>query len=253
MGSFYSNCSITNMTLTHQKVARLLLVPSHFRIDISLEMKEYYDSRNLLKAKGLITSNEGSLAMFSPFGFPIFGEYDDYGNLCNINRDRNVEILEKYFEASVEEILECASNEDTENNLKLADRLTFTDIRREVYEFLGNLNEVGFYKRWREESLVEYFESFDETEIDEYSLLIGKAAGFIPNLCKNNFLIELNIDRSWEKEYRQMYNFICNLSQLRKLLLPSTYGGQDPNFKLLGKVNRLANRLMKEDLKWFDE
>ena len=70
MGSFYSTCSISNMTLTHQKTSVLLLSPNH---NISFE-----------DHLGMIVSNDRCQTFFSPFGFPIHGEYDDYGYITNI-------------------------------------------------------------------------------------------------------------------------------------------------------------------------
>jgi hypothetical protein len=123
MGSFYSSCSITSMTLKHQNVARFLLVPSLYT--------HGYDSRDALKEKGLLVSNEGALAIFSPFGFAIRGKYDDYGDLKEIERDFNVEALEKFFNIPIEEILSAAQDDrwytlgidkplENKNNLKAA-------------------------------------------------------------------------------------------------------------------------------------
>lgn len=105
MGSFYSTCSISHMTLMGgMKVVRYLLVPTKAHLD-------GYDSRHLLKEKGLMVSNDGAMAMFVPFGFAIRGEYYDYGRLENIQRDVNVEMLEEFFGLPIESILEAASDD----------------------------------------------------------------------------------------------------------------------------------------------
>ena len=91
MGSFYSTCSASGMTLTSQKTSILLLAPGY-----STDFKEHL---------GMIVSNDGCQAFFSPFGFPIHGEYDDYGYISDIKRDKNVELLESYFGIDIELIL----------------------------------------------------------------------------------------------------------------------------------------------------
>jgi hypothetical protein len=123
------------MTLKYQNVARFLLVPS---------MKGYgYDSRDRLKEKGLLVSNDGALAIFSPFGFAIRGYYDDYGNLKDIKRDFNVEALEKFFNIPIEEVLSAAQDDrwytlgiekplENKNNLKAAKETL--DSLEEKYE-----------------------------------------------------------------------------------------------------------------------
>lgn len=92
MGSFYSTCSITHMVLKNQKTSIQLLVPSY--------------CTDLNGHKGMIVSNEGAQCFFSVFGFPIQGKYDDYGHLRDIERDKNVEMIEDFFNLSINTIIE---------------------------------------------------------------------------------------------------------------------------------------------------
>jgi hypothetical protein len=41
-----------------------------------------------------------------PISYPIFGEYDDYGGICNIERDQTVERLEEVLGDRIENIIE---------------------------------------------------------------------------------------------------------------------------------------------------
>lgn len=92
MGSFYSTCSVSHMTLRGEKTSIQLLVPNFY--------KDFSDSL------GMMVSNDGCQMFFSPFGFPIHGEYYDYGQITNIKRDKNVEMLEDFFNLSIEQILD---------------------------------------------------------------------------------------------------------------------------------------------------
>lgn len=96
MGSFYSTCSVSHMTLSHQKTSIQLLVPT-WRNSLQMGNGE---------KQSMIVSNSGCMAFFTPFGFPIRGEYDDYGYITNITRDANVEMLEDFFNCDIEDILE---------------------------------------------------------------------------------------------------------------------------------------------------
>ena len=82
MGSFFSTCSASSMTLVNQKTSILLLTPNTESFSEHLNM---------------IVCNEGCQAFFSPFGFPVHGTYDDYGHIDNIQRDKGVEMLEEFF------------------------------------------------------------------------------------------------------------------------------------------------------------
>lgn len=43
-------------------------------------------------------------SMLSPWSFPIYGEYDDYGSIENVRRDFHVELLEKIFGTDIEKV-----------------------------------------------------------------------------------------------------------------------------------------------------
>jgi hypothetical protein len=324
MGSFYSTCSVTGMTLSHQSVVRLLIVPSALSFEDwrNDQSPIRYDSRNILKGKGLIVSNNGAQAVFSPFGFPIRGKYYDYGQIDEIQRDKNVKILEEYFGLSIEQIFDAASDDrwykygierpkeclaeiatleeyvDNDDEIiltrkkaledlkkkyhydiyespktwRLAEedpkhidtllRLTYTDIHAEIYDFL--VEKQSKLKEWwckeMEEEITEYLRDADflkeeelnaHTEIEKTLVKLHgyNKRSFIPDLCKDNFLNIFKIGSEWEKEYRELYNFLLALGSLNKILLPSNYGSQEDNFSLLMALNRKANSLMREDKK----
>ncbi len=146
MGSFFSTCSVSGMTLNdNMPVVRFLLLPQ--------SKSKGYDTRDILKSKGLIVSNEGATAAFVPFGFPIRGRYYDYGQIDEIVHDDGVKMLEAFFGLDIDSILDIASDgreepdgEDAEEggkvkHLKLLKMLTYTDIHAEVYDHLARVPE----------------------------------------------------------------------------------------------------------------
>lgn len=74
MGSFFSSCSLSSMTLSHQETSVQLLV----RTPLNIEN---------LEPKNMIVSNNLSQSFYSPFAFPIKGKYDDYGYIKDIKKE----------------------------------------------------------------------------------------------------------------------------------------------------------------------
>lgn len=145
MGSFYSTCSITHMVLKNQKTSIQLLVPSY--------------CTDLNGHKGMIVSNEGAQCFFSVFGFPIHGKYDDYGNLRDIVRDKNVEMIEDFFNLDINTIISNVGDDrwkrlgekNNDNHWKIGTKdggaiknpdiflsMAMTYIRTEVLEHMQN-------------------------------------------------------------------------------------------------------------------
>jgi hypothetical protein len=51
--------------------------------------------------------NDHAFQHWHPFCLPIYGEYNDYGSLENIEKNENTKALEKYFELTIEQIVEA--------------------------------------------------------------------------------------------------------------------------------------------------
>lgn len=167
MGSSYGTCSISGMSLTHQNTIIQLLVPS-------------WRDKVIFDEKGMLCSNSGCQHSYSPFGFPIYGKYDEDDILGDIKRDINVERLEKFFNLSIDNIINASSDDrwykygileaETNGNwalptldgsdIKHVDILlvmTFTYFRTEVYEFLASKYINADYESYTNEHMVSNF------------------------------------------------------------------------------------------------
>ena len=60
----------------------------------------------IVKNESCESLNDHAFRMYKPFCLPIKGKYNDYGSIEHIVKDANTEALEKYFETSIEEIVE---------------------------------------------------------------------------------------------------------------------------------------------------
>lgn len=156
MGSFYSTCSISDLTIIDgDKMYIQLILPSWVKNPYSIDGEKYGCGE-----KGLRVSNEGSLAEFVPFGFPIEGKYNDCGDITDIIPSRNIEMLEDFFGISIKDIIECASDDrwykygylerdkrkerndwivgdNKMKNMDILKDLTITYFKKEHYDFLA--------------------------------------------------------------------------------------------------------------------
>lgn len=273
MGSFYLTCSISHMTLTNQKTSVQLLIP---KMDYkgNTELKEY---------KNLICTNDGAQAFFSPFGFPIKGEYYDYGYIDEIQRDKNVEQLEEFFGGSIDDIIKHIGRTrdwTPPKNEQIYEQLHMTFFRTEVLEFLERgwdtidlINPVKYTydsylkkfihnakkaptldqkvqvieKRGRGEQLTE-----DEIEImfySEYSTF-GSAECYIKATMNSNFLRLLGVD--FDVQLNDILKHATFLKRfgfgLDRILLPSVYGSQETNFTETYLLNDFVNDLLIHDM-----
>lgn len=96
MGCFNVVCSISNLSLNQgTKVGFIPLLPN-----------AYGKVHQVAPSSSLIYPN----CYFNPFSLPIFGEYNDYGSLENIEENDNTKTIEAFFGISIEQfvaILTC--------------------------------------------------------------------------------------------------------------------------------------------------
>jgi hypothetical protein len=271
MGSFYSTCSVSSMTLSNQKTSIQLLSPGY-----STDFKEHMN---------MMVSNDGAQAFFSPFGFPIHGEYDDYGHITNIKRDKNVEMLEEFFGVTIYEILQNIGDDRSipENikNEEIYRSLGMTYYRTEVLEYLqkgwNEINIVNPEKYSMGSRMVKLFTALDKKPTKDnprFQELISKAGksedeseelyemmdlmsgstirenSYIASLAKTNMFKILPITIDFKEDILKQYQYLITLGyELSRLLIPSVYGSQDTNWTAQYRLNDFVNDLLVEDMK----
>lgn len=272
MGSFYSTCSVSNMTLTNQRTSILLLAPGY--------------STDLSGHLNMIVSNDGSQSFFSPFGFPIHGEYDDYGYIVNIQRDKNVQMLEEFFGVSIDDILRnIGDNRSLPKDLKneeLFQKLGMTYFRTEVLEYLerdwDKINIIDPEEYSSGSRLLKLFKSLEKNKVSmedpRFLELISKVdktddereelfdlmdmmsgaslreGSYISSISKCNMFKLLPITIDFKNDILKQYQFLITLGyELSRILKPSVYGSQDTNWKAQYELNEFVNDLLIEDLK----
>jgi hypothetical protein len=265
------------MTLSNQKTSVLLLIPG-WGTDI-------HDHR------GMIVSNEGSQAFYSPFAFPIHGKYHDYGHLEDIKEDDNTKMLEEFFNIDISEIVKYIGRPndvpDKIKNVELYNSLSMTYFRTEVLEYLErgwneiDLDSTNQYSEGyrmnkffislfdkdpnlkRRDELLNSVGELTESERGELRDLLRLSVKFdlmdnstsYIRLGKNkNMFNILPIDDKFKDHILKQYRFITTLGfELRRTLMPSDYGSQEANFTSLYELNDFVNDLLIEDIKYYND
>lgn len=269
MGSFFSSCSLSSMTLSHQETSVQLLVRTPL------------NSENL-EPKNMIVSNNLSQSFYSPFAFPIKGKYSDYGYIEDIQKDHNTDILEKYFNMTIEDIIRNIGsdgyNKDIKNE-KFYNSLSLTYFRTEILEYLekdwGEI-ENKKYKHYETEARFLKFlkytfgnEKKDEIkkvlnsikkdkskeEISEISKKITKLYMYKDSIyqylscSRQSSTFELlDITKDFKEDVIKQFTFLRKLDSIGKYLIPSLYGKQEQNFKELYDFNEKVNDVLIKDM-----
>lgn len=98
MGDFNVTCGISNLSIDYgDRVGLIVLSPTRLS-------RGYVDSR----VQGSMFYL-GTCDHFTPFGTVVYGTYNSYGSIENIERTTSVEFLEGFFGKDIETIIDCVS------------------------------------------------------------------------------------------------------------------------------------------------
>ena len=79
---------------------------------------------------------------FTPIALPIFGKYNDYGSIEDIERDANVESIEKYFGLEIEKIIDLVDDGMIGRYMNDNDTETYKQMCEKIY----NLQPTNWLK-----------------------------------------------------------------------------------------------------------
>lgn len=151
-------------------------------------------------------------------------------------------------------------NKSDPKNINILKNITICDIREEVYDLMIQSPKLKhkYYIEEYQELCTKYFQNLSVTKginslTKELNLHINNYETFLPFMCTFNFLKELEIDESFQKEYVEMINFIYSINSYKKLLLPTLYGSQEDNYKELLSLTKLTQTLLKANIKRFND
>lgn len=79
---------------------------------------------------------------FTPIALPIFGKYDDYGSIEDIERDANVESIEKYFGLEIKKIIDLVDDDMIGRHMNDKDTEAYNQMCEKIY----NLQPTNWLK-----------------------------------------------------------------------------------------------------------
>lgn len=99
-------------------------------------------------------NRNGEYLPYLPFTLPIFGEYDDYGGLENIEEDANTKLIEEHFGVPIHDFAQfftrgCIRDDEDDFPVQLKEveelkDVTFMFINRDVYDFMSGYTHKGY-------------------------------------------------------------------------------------------------------------
>ncbi len=152
MGSFSVACTGSGISITSgDKSAFIPLFPKPGGYKPNQSIKEV-----ILKPMSMIVSSDGASSLYDPFSLPIFGEYNDYGSLENIERNSTVEEIERFFNITIDQFMEVVTRNWCEdktkklknlNNKEILQSMSGCFINKEVFDFLATSDdsEEGYF------------------------------------------------------------------------------------------------------------
>jgi hypothetical protein len=269
MGSFYATDLLTGTTIIDgQKTSIQLLTPSYSGLNA------------ISNANSMIVDNSLSQSVYAPFGFPINGKYADYGNICNIVRDNNTDLLESFFGMSVGELIDYVISNDNKSD-DIIDNLKITYFRTEVLDIIydgvekkydlddpSNYSPSSYIKKAIDKytkpidvkKRLTEIENLSESEVTpmvllEFSKLLkeeysGEEFNYIKSPVKYNMLKILKLDESFSDKMLKQYHLLNVMgNDLKVMLMPSLYGSQYSNSFDKYKFNKQVNNMLINDIK----
>jgi len=134
MGDFNVSCGVSMMSIGGGD--RCAFIP--------LTKTKHSDD---IRTGAYYVSNDGPIGRFHPITLPIFGSYNSYGTLENIEEDCNTKAIEKFYGCSILDFVQhmCSSHHsDIKNNDKVPKEPFGMYVKREVYDTLAK-SPMGDY------------------------------------------------------------------------------------------------------------
>jgi len=142
-------------------------------------------------------SNDGPCGRFHPITLPIFGLYNSYGTLENIEEDCNTKSIERYYGCSIKDFVDhmCSLHHSPiKTNEKVPKEPFGMFVKREVYDMLSN-NPMG---EWGEKETC-----FNDSDLSAFVL---RYFGFVE-------------DTTVERDHKERYNRPFKHEQIPNLII----------------------------------
>jgi len=203
--------------------------------------------------------------IFSPVFLPIFGKYNDYGNIEDITKSTITEYIEEFFDSDIETILQDiddmavgrGSDSNITKNIEFLNTLTFGLEHKFVYDRLVNeFKKIQTYndKDFTDDTMITY--------IHRAELKIN-GTGFRDNRFEEIMSKKLGIEyvnedlkfiqKIGSKSILEFLSFNRGINELNSKYFPSNYGSQCQDFVLHYKMLTDYRNLVVRKIKEYDD
>lgn len=163
----------------------------------------------------------GLYGAFNPSTLPIHGKYNHYGGIKDVNRDWNVELIENFFEADIDAIINYAGHRDNnDTDFKPSEKLsrlhTHLFIHEEVFDIAKKEPNMWMYTSF-ENRFVKFHETLSKwlrnSDLDEFVLRMSYSASGL--FTYMDTLPKLYVDRILGKDddFKRRYIELCHLQK----------------------------------------
>lgn len=277
MGDYNVTCGISNLTINNgDRIGLNILIPTRLSrgyLDSRIQGSMYY---------------MGIYDHFTPFAAPVYGTYDSYGGLENIERNETVDFLEAFFGKDIATIVDCVGGsfrglDDSYNPIHVA---YFSEERKTA---TGN----GYAAEDLEN--VQLLQSFSGMFFlrEVYDVMSVKTEGFDTNYMRNVFkkfkefeeklpagtdekekdeLFEIfhgsDVERYWGiplrglEQFRTLVSFeelatvdklAAVLCSVNRMFQPTPSGEQYGNEKAMLNLLKVSKKITKQRIKIYEE
>jgi len=244
MGHFSYSCQLTGIPITSgTPVVIVVLKPCPLFDYESDKLKKY--------GKSSFITNEGPSVKFKPVWFPIKGTYDEYGGIENIEKDDNVEILEKFYDLTIEQLMGVVTSsrkdDGYDEDLKVVKKKRTYPKGRKKDE-----KHFDFYLRVNNEKRLEcpqyfskkYFVFAGDNKVEGTKEDFGRVSGFVGSPLTEEYInaAKENKLRIHVKELRKLNHAMFSSGRMYDLIGTSP---QDGDEKAIYEMLKLALEVLK--------
>jgi hypothetical protein len=229
MGCFNMMCSISHTPISFgDRVVAFLLLPL------------YDGSPSQLLAPGGCPGAGDAQMAYSIVGFPMRGNYSDYGTITYDDGQESVELVENYFGADINELADVNRKDLPDDLFK---QLNITMMHERIFDSLKREVE-GPYKK----TIDDFFTA--SSELGAGSPLLKYLDPLTPSRAQFKFLDKMNVDVfRFKQQIIDTFWFNFRLTSMQRILLPSFYGGQNREWEMFLDVNSIASDILKKKIK----
>lgn len=260
MGCFNVSCGLSHTSIGHNERAGLiLLLPNDYS-----SMSRCIDGNLVISPGSNLISNDGAFTLYRACAFPIWGKYNDYGRLEDIQEDNNTKALETYFGTSIgviEGTVTIGANHMEEylksvpkDKLKILKSLSGMWVSRRIYEPMSKFCRQFTYGEFNEAremikkitSIVDKGASADFMDFF-YHGMDGK---FYNILFWKIYKDSLGTKKNWMDKQNDYFRSVhLMMSTTNRMFMPIKSGPQDGEYDIELELNEIINDRLKKRIK----